>query len=527
MKDRENLILFSLLVFTLVLRVYNLENFPRWYVDEGTYAKIGMNILEGVWGYKTWGPNFFPPILPVITGFLIKIFGKSYSVIRMTGVLSGTFSVLLTYLIGKKLYNKKVALLASIILSVSGLFINRMVLMDNLVEFFFLLTILSYLNSEKKGMWLWLMGISSGLAFLSKYTGLVCIVFITIQSFLDKRLKSLKTPLIIFFIFSLIYPILGLIFDWNGFVFDTLFQARRKISYEFLHTFILQPPYYFLHPTFKTFYFWTFLGFIGTIYLLLRTNKKNSGRSEIILFTAFLSFFFICVMAKNVWWAYLIIIYPIYTLSTAVLINDALEGRRVALLFFMLPIALKSLSDTVVLSILCVSFTFFLVLLVGIKIVGSNRTRPRIWMNRSLILFTILLLSYLFMKDMVRIGDDVVQDLREVVSFINSNINETDMVASNPNIMWLLDGIGVDYAQMAFYTTKEYTYLYPLSLYPRFKMNITLENFRYVVLDYPKWLKYNVGWSKSVEHLTPRIQNEWKLVFQKGRVWVYENPVKE
>ncbi len=527
MKDKkETLVISLILLFALFLRIYNLENFPRWYVDEGTHAQIGMNIMKGIWGYKTWGPNFFPPLFPVLTGLFIVLFGKSYFVIRTIGVLFGMLSILLTYLVGKKLYDKKVGVVAAIVLSVCGLFINRMAFMDNLVEFFFLLTIFSYIKSNDSKKWLYVMGISAGLTFLSKYTGIVAIIFILSQSFLDKKLKNIKIPLMLFFCLSLVYPLLGMIFGWDAFVFDTLFQTKRELAYEFIHNFTLQPPYYFLHPNLETFYFWTLLGFISMIYLLLkRSSDKKRSHSDIVVFVAFLSFFLTSLIAKNVWWVYCIIFLPIYSLGIAVLVNDVfLEKRLLSILFLVFPIFLKLFFDQNMLYVLGISIMFLLLRSFYSRLLMKQEIKLKIILDRFLLSLVLFSFAYFFIEDISKINQNSVQDLREVVTYINENINKTEMVASNPNIMWLIDGIGVDYAQMAFYTTKEYTYLYPIELYDRFKMNVTLDNFRYVVLDYPKWLEYYIGWSESAKSLTPRIQNEWKLVFQKGDVWMYENP---
>ena len=523
MKDKkEMLIVCCILLFAFFLRLYNLENFPRWYVDEGTYAQIGMNIMKGIWGYRTWGPNFFPPLFPLLTGIFITLFGKTYFVIRIIGVLFGLLSIGLTYRIGKELYDEVVGAIAAIILSVSGLFINRMAFMDNLVEFFFLLTILSYIKSEKCEKRLWVVGISAGLAFLSKYTGIVAAIFMVVQSFLDKRMNTLKIPIILFLFVSLVYPLLGIAFGWNEFLFDTLFQTKRKLSHEFLHNFILQPPYYFFYPTFRTFYFWTLLGFTSMFYLLLRKNRnKKSLRSDIILVIAFLSFFFTSILAKNVWWVYLIVIYPIYSLAIGVLIYDAFSTRNIlSILLLMIPLVLKLFFDRNILYLITISL-----LLVSTRLFYFQKRKitTRLSLNLFFLGFVLGSFGYFFFQDILKINENSVQDLRKAVAYINQNVNETEMVASNPNIMWLVDGIGVDYAQMAFYTTKRYTYLYPVELYDRFNMNITLDNFRYVVLDYPKWLKYYIGWSESAKSLTPKIQDEWKLVFHEGNVWVYEN----
>ena len=137
------------------------------------------------------------------------------------------------------------------------------------------------------------------------------------------------------------------------------------------------------------------------------------------------------------------------------------------------------------------------------------------------IIFSLMFFSY---TDVVKIFQNENEDLKKTINFINDNVEKEDMIASNPDIMWLFNGKGIDYAQMAFYSTKEYTYLHPIELYPRFKMNVSYENFKFIILDYPKWLKYKLGESKSVDKLIPIITSEWDIVFKEGNVTIYKNP---
>ncbi len=518
-KSLEDTVLLLILLFSFFIRIYNLENYPRWYVDEGTYANTGLNIMKGIWGDQTWGSNFFPPLFNVVLGILLTVFGKSYFVLRMTGVILGTLSVLLIYLIGKKLYNKNIGIIASVLLSITTFYINRMAFMDNLVEFFFLLTIYSYIQFEKNRKWLYILGISMGLSFLSKYTGLISFIFVLFIGFYEKTLSKLKISFLIFFLISFTYPLLGILFGWDEFLFDTLYQVQRKLADNIFLIFTFQPPYYFLKPSFSEFYFLTFVGFISVLYIAVRKSIiKYDDKNNKFILLGFLSIVLISFIAKHVWWVYLVIFYPIYVLATAIIINDALIFRKVIpLVVLSTLVLLKLLFLNKTLLIFSLSMIITIIYFVNHKIKSISKISDMFF--SALIILSILFFSF---SDITKITQNSVSDLREILSFVNSHVKPNDLVASNPNVMWLINGTGIDYSQMAFYTTKLNTDLYPEDLYPRFKENITLSNFKYIILDCPKWLKFNVGESESVKMLTPIIMRDWNLIKFNNKLFVFE-----
>jgi len=58
----------AIFAVSLALRLVNLGGYPRWFVDEGSVAEQGINMFHLHYGYKTWGPNFFPPFFVMLDG---------------------------------------------------------------------------------------------------------------------------------------------------------------------------------------------------------------------------------------------------------------------------------------------------------------------------------------------------------------------------------------------------------------------------------------------------------------------------
>lgn len=112
LKHKVLILLSLILVFSFGLRLYfgSLDQIPVWY-DEGsylTYAKeIGMNIDID----PGWNPRR-PFLLPVLWGGFY-FFGANETVLRFTILLFSLFGVLLTFKLGKEMFDENVGLLAA------------------------------------------------------------------------------------------------------------------------------------------------------------------------------------------------------------------------------------------------------------------------------------------------------------------------------------------------------------------------------------------------------------------------------
>lgn len=93
-----------------------------------------------------------PPVYLLLLATSFKLFGFGLTQARMVSVLLGSFTVLFTYLLGKKLYNKKIGLLSSVMLTVNPFFffVCREVRMDIAVACFTLIALYFILIALKE-----------------------------------------------------------------------------------------------------------------------------------------------------------------------------------------------------------------------------------------------------------------------------------------------------------------------------------------------------------------------------------------
>jgi len=197
---KELLVLVLIIIFASVLRLWDLGG-TGFNNDEAIYTGQAANLA----GHKEYGEYFsiyraHPLLLQFMVSLLIVGFGVSDTVARIMPAFLGILTIFVTYLIGKILYDRKVAILAAIVLTILPyhIIISKEVLLDVSLAFFFALTLLFltlYLKSPKNH-WLFLVGASAGLTFLSKEIGIFALFCSVACLFLIKRF-SLKNIVII------------------------------------------------------------------------------------------------------------------------------------------------------------------------------------------------------------------------------------------------------------------------------------------------------------------------------------------
>jgi len=109
--------------------------------DEGRYAEIPREMLESL-DFITPTLNYVkyfekPPLLYWINAASLKLFGMNEFGARFPSALCGLLTVIATYIIARRLYGRRTALLASVILGTSIGFVlqSRIILTDMLLTF--------------------------------------------------------------------------------------------------------------------------------------------------------------------------------------------------------------------------------------------------------------------------------------------------------------------------------------------------------------------------------------------------------
>ena len=154
--------------------------------DEGRYAEIPREMLERgdlitpTHNYVKYFEK--PPLLYWLNAASLKIFGQTEFAARLPSALCGLATVLATYLIARKLYDRRTAFISAIILGTSAGFVlqSRIILTDMLLTFCLTAALGAFIvavrHERRGGMLPWyLFYLFCALAVLAK--GLIGIVF--------------------------------------------------------------------------------------------------------------------------------------------------------------------------------------------------------------------------------------------------------------------------------------------------------------------------------------------------------------
>ena len=223
LKETKKEIFFIIFIFffSFALRlIYLLQirtnpHFSTLSLDPLYHDIWAQTIAQGDWiGNQVF---FRAPFYPYFLAIIYKIFGHNYFIPRLIQHLIGSFSCILIYFLAKKIYNKNVAIISSLIAATYGMLISfeAELLLDFFLVFFDTLLILLLLkakNSPKRSLW-FICGIVLGLSAITRPNILFCIPFIWLWIFIsflkEFKLKKVLSFCIIFLLGAviMIFPV--------------------------------------------------------------------------------------------------------------------------------------------------------------------------------------------------------------------------------------------------------------------------------------------------------------------------------
>ncbi len=172
----EAIIVVLSLAVTFVLHAYNMFNFPRYELDEGTYMSNAWAITQGLISPYPYGYGH-PPLAWMQIAAWMQLtggpftFGNALNSGRVFMLFYAVGSALLVYLIVRRWSgSRSAALLALIIFSLSPLSVTfqRQIYLDNVATFWLLLSLYFLAASNSRLLLIVLAAISFGVSVLSK-----------------------------------------------------------------------------------------------------------------------------------------------------------------------------------------------------------------------------------------------------------------------------------------------------------------------------------------------------------------------
>lgn len=210
-ETKTKVLLFASIIFltALGLRTVNLEIindnpfFSYPIMDEKYHDEWAQEISEGRLFERV--PFYRTPAYPFFLGMIYAVFGHGYYTIRLIGVILGSLSCLLIFIVGKEVYSLKVGILSGFLACFYSMFIyfDSMLLTIYLELFFCLFGFLFLLMwfKKKTALNIILTGLFWGLAIITRPNFLIFVPVLSIYVFCLLKEKSLKerlAPVILF-----------------------------------------------------------------------------------------------------------------------------------------------------------------------------------------------------------------------------------------------------------------------------------------------------------------------------------------
>lgn len=354
-----------LLAVCLFLFFFKLGSRALWDHDEGIHAAMARTMVEtGDWVTPTFnGEGFYdkPALFNWLGALSFEVLGFTELAARLPSAVLGLASVLVTYLLGRRLFGSRVGFLGGLILATSGLFmvLSRAVQYDMVLAFFTTLSLFSFysgvVDEKHRRRYFLLFYVAAAFAVLAKGPLGLVIPALVIGPYLllTRRLGLMREMqigwgvLIVVAIASPWYILMGL----RNEDFLSHFFLGQNVGYflsaESRHA---EPFYFYLLVLPGLLFPWTAFLPLAIYRPLSDPQSRSKDPIRFLLVWVIVIFVFFSVAVSKLE-TYLLPLFPAVALLIALLWEKLLttrpEGLRRGLLWFQLPIVAASLAGVV------------------------------------------------------------------------------------------------------------------------------------------------------------------------------------
>ncbi|HEY3422524.1 MAG TPA: glycosyltransferase family 39 protein, partial [Methanocellaceae archaeon] len=186
-KRFDVLLIVLILIFAFALRMYGLMDVGLTY-DEPITVASGIYYIHNLeaqnFSPDVWAQNMeHPPVAKYIYGIANLLFNgggfsyNTYAVAKSASALMGALTCVLTFMIGRELYDRRVGLAAAFILSLTPVFLahTQIAAIDAPIVFFFTLTLFLFIAALRRNRlpYYAASAVSLGLLVSTKFNGIL------------------------------------------------------------------------------------------------------------------------------------------------------------------------------------------------------------------------------------------------------------------------------------------------------------------------------------------------------------------
>lgn len=330
-------VMIAFISFVLIFAGLGVNHFVPW--DEAIYAKIAKNMVRmGEYINLYWKPNVIwyekPPLVLWCMSFFMKMLGFTSLAARLHSAIFGFGTVIITYMLSKKLFGKLAAYFSafSLVTGIHFLYYARAAMIDVATTFFITLSIYLFILAKEKQKLLFyaFTGLAAGFAVMAKgVVGFLPVVTMLVyEGYLlifkhQKGLKNLIKPYLV-----MAMGLLAIALPWHLVMY-------LRYGRSFIDTYLLyhvvdratqaieekgQPLFWYVTVMKVSMRVW-FIAFIAALPMFL--YKMFKREKFYALFSIWFSIVFIIfslATSKIVW--YIIPLYPAAAIMVGVFIDN-------------------------------------------------------------------------------------------------------------------------------------------------------------------------------------------------------------
>jgi 4-amino-4-deoxy-L-arabinose transferase-like glycosyltransferase len=353
----DSRLLLVLIALCLFLFFFKLGSRALWDHDEGMHAVMARNMVEtGDWVTPTFnGEAFFdkPVLFNWLGAISFEMLGFTELAARLPAAILGLACVLLTYLLGRRMFGSTVAFLGGLVLATSGLFLvlSRAVQYDMVLTFFTTLSLFFFYSGvadeKNRRRYFLLFYVAAAFAVLAKGPlGLVLpALVIGPYLLLTKRLRLLREIRIgwgVLIVLVIAAPWYILMSMRNGDYLSHFFLGQNLGYFTSAESRHPEPFYFYLLVLPGLLFPWTSLLPLAIYRPLWDAESRSRDPIRFLLLWVIVPFLFFSVAVSKLE-TYLLPLFPALALLIALVWDELLTTSNAALrrglLWFHLPLA--------------------------------------------------------------------------------------------------------------------------------------------------------------------------------------------
>ncbi|MFZ2411377.1 MAG: glycosyltransferase family 39 protein, partial [Candidatus Methanoperedens sp.] len=283
---------------------------------------VEVSSLKDVYPIGQSGSTYF--VMPVLDGYLFKLFGEGRLIIQILRTTLFALTAVVAYYIGKELWDKRVGLIAGILLLSFPYFLSmsHLMLIDVPLAFFVTLSVFALIKARDSRKWFFILIPVLLLTLFTKKTGVVYLGFLVpvvlLALFIKYKWKILKIAAPVLAIIGFIAAI-----EFSGFLkwtVDSLLHGQ-SVAYMSHGMYWINPQYYLKSLPIVAGPIVTLLAFSSIILLLRRRDHRLLIPVAWMIIPIFIM--------VNPAFRHLIPAYPAYALAAAVVLVELEKGLNI------------------------------------------------------------------------------------------------------------------------------------------------------------------------------------------------------